>query len=44
MIIVDLVTNTERKNPDRFASRIIDKPAPLVIKNLEEWEAEDILD
>ena len=34
-----------RKNdPDRFASRRMDRPAPILIDNAEEWEAEDILD
>ena len=31
-------------DPDRFASRRLDKPAPILIDNAEEWEAEDILD
>ena len=31
-------------NTDRFASRRMDKPAPILIDNAEEWEAEDILD
>ena len=31
-------------NPYRFASRRMDKPAPILIDNAEEWEAEDILD
>ena len=31
-------------DPDRFASRRMDKPAPILINNAEEWEAEDILD
>ena len=31
-------------DPDRFASRRMDKPAPILIDNAEEWEAEGILD
>jgi len=31
-------------DPDRFASRKLDNPAPILIDNAEEWEAEDILD
>ena len=31
-------------NPDRFASRRMDKPAPILIDNAKEWEAEDIVD
>jgi hypothetical protein len=31
-------------DPDRFASRRMDKPAPILIDNAEEWEAEQILD
>ena len=31
-------------DPDRFASRRLDKPAPIIIDNAEEWEAEEILD
>ena len=31
-------------DPDGFKSRRIDKPAPIVIDNAEEWEAEQILD
>jgi len=31
-------------SPDRFASRRMDKPAPILIDNAEEWEAEQILD
>ena len=31
-------------DPDRFASRRMDKPAPILIDNAEEWEAERILD
>ena len=31
-------------DPDRFASRRMDKPAPILIDNAEEWEAEDIRD
>ena len=31
-------------DPDRFASRRMDKPGPILINNAEEWEAEDILD
>jgi len=30
-------------DPDRFASRRMDKPAPILIDNAEEWEAEQIL-
>ena len=29
---------------NRFKSRRIDKPAPILIDNAEEWEAEEILD
>jgi len=32
------------KNLDRFKSRRMDKPAPILIDNAEEWEAEQILD
>ena len=31
-------------DPDRFASRRMDKPVPILIDNEEQWEAEDILD
>src|SRR5438270_1558973 len=31
-------------DPYRFASRRMDKPAPILIDNAEEWEAEEILD
>ena len=31
-------------DPDRFKSRRMDKPAPIIIDNAEEWEAEEILD
>jgi len=31
-------------DPDRFKSRIMEKPAPILIDNAEEWEAEQILD
>jgi len=31
-------------DPDRFKSRRMDKPAPILIGNAEEWEAEQILD
>ena len=31
-------------HPDRFASRIMDKAAPILIDKAEEWEAQDILD
>jgi len=31
-------------DPDRFKSRRIDKPAPMLIDYPEEWEAEQILD
>jgi len=30
-------------DPDRFKSRRMDKPAPILIHNAEEWEAEQIL-
>ena len=31
-------------DPDRYQSRRMDKPAPILIDNVEEWEAEQILD
>jgi hypothetical protein len=31
-------------DPDRFKSRRMDKPAPILIDNAEEWEADQILD
>ena len=31
-------------DPDRFASKRMDKPAPILSDNAEEWEAEDILE
>ena len=31
-------------DPDRFASRRMDNPAPILIYNAEDWEVEDILD
>jgi len=31
-------------DPDRFASRRMDKPVPILIDNTEEWEPEQILD
>ena len=31
-------------DPDRFKSRRMDKPAPILIDNAEEWQAEQILD
>jgi len=31
-------------DPDRFKSRRMDKPAPILIDNAEEWEAGQILD
>ena len=31
-------------DPDRFASRRMEKPAPILIDNAEEWKAEDIID
>jgi len=33
-----------RKDSYRFKSRRMDKPAPILIDNAEEWEAEEILD
>jgi len=31
-------------DPDKFKSRRMDKPAPILIDNAQEWEAEQILD
>ena len=31
-------------DPDRFKYRRMDKPAPMLIDNAEQWEAEQILD
>ena len=31
-------------DPDRFSSKRMDKPAPILINNAVEWEAENILD
>jgi len=31
-------------DPNRFKSRKMDMPAPILIDNAEEWEAEQILD
>jgi len=31
-------------DPDRFKSRRMDKPAPILIDNAEQWEAEQIID
>ena len=32
----------QENTPDRFASRKMDKPAPIVINNAEEWKTDDI--
>ena len=41
---ISLLKEYRENDPDRFASRRMDKPAPIIIDNAEEWEAEYILD
>ena len=41
---VSSLNEYSENDPDRFAYRRMDKPAPILINNAEEWEAEDILD
>ena len=40
---VSFLTEYRENDPDRFKSRRMDKPAPILIDNAEEWEAEQIL-
>jgi len=41
---VSSIKEYRENDPDRFKSYRIDKPAPILIDNAEEWEAEQILD
>ena len=41
---VSTLKEYQENNPDRFASRRMDKPAPIVMNNAEEWKMEDIPD
>jgi len=41
---VSFLKEYRENDPDRFKSRRMDKPAPILIANAEEWEAEHIVD
>ena len=41
---ISLLKEYCENDPDRFASRRMDQPAPILIDNAEEWKAKDILD
>jgi len=41
---VSSLKECRENDPDIFKSRRMDKPAPILIDNAEEWEAQEILD
>jgi len=41
---VSSVMEYRENDPNRFKSRRLDKPPPILIDNAEEWEAEQTLD